>query len=216
MRHTPKTSSRGGFSITEVLITATIFAGVLGSTTLVVMTSSGAHDESSDRSHVADLARRAADRVCDELANASATGLFPDPQPFGTDNVLFQTATGVTGGAIDWSTPIRLSFQYDTGEVDDGVDNDGDGLVDEGSIVLTRDPGGATPMSIVLCRDVRELLEGETNNGLDDNGNGLVDESGFSLQRVGELVLVRITIEKPGPGNSLITSTIETGVRLRN
>ena len=48
-----------------------------------------------------ELARRSSDRVADELVNASATSLFPEPQPFGTSDLLFQSAVGVT--AASWA-----------------------------------------------------------------------------------------------------------------
>jgi prepilin-type N-terminal cleavage/methylation domain-containing protein len=212
----PAHGPRAGFSITEVLIASTILALVLGSTAMVAVSSTRAQQFTGAKAKVQDIARRAADRVADELLNASATGLFPDPQPFGTSDVLFQVAEGVTGGAIDWSAPKRLSFQYDTGEIDDGIDNNGNGLVDEGVLVLTIDAGGPSELSVVLCRGVRELLEGEVQNGVDDNGNGLIDEPGFSVQRSGDLLVVRISIEKPGPEGGTLISTVETGVQLRN
>jgi prepilin-type N-terminal cleavage/methylation domain-containing protein len=209
-------SSRSGFSLTELIIVSGVLALVLGSTALVTLTSTAAQQHTSAKNRVLELARRASDRAADELMNASDTSLFPNPQPFGTDDLLFQTAVGVTAGAVDWSTPKRLAFRYDTGELDDGADNNDNGLVDEGALVLTTDDGGPDERTIILCRGVRELAQVETANGDDDNGNGLVDESGFSVQRIGDMLLVRLTIEKQGPEGEMLTSTVETGVRLRN
>jgi prepilin-type N-terminal cleavage/methylation domain-containing protein len=215
-RTTRSPFGRSGFSLVEVLVASAIFSLVLAGTTLVVMTSSSTATDSSARNRVRDLARRAADRVADELVNAGAATLFPDPEPDGTDNVVFATVTGVAAGVVGWSNPTRIAFEYDPGEVDDGVDNDGDGLVDEGRIVLTRNDGMAGQLRIVLCRDVRELLEGEDPNLADDNGNGLDDESGFWVQRAGELVIVRVTVEKAGPEGVLITGTSEASIRVLN
>jgi type II secretory pathway pseudopilin PulG len=202
--------------LVEVLVSSAIFSMVLAGTTLVVMTSSDTATDSSARNRVNDLARRAADRVADELVNAGAATLFPDPEPDGTDDLVFAAVIGITAGAPNWGTPTRIAFEYDPGEVDDGLDNDGDGLVDEGRIVMTRNDGMAGAQRVVLCRDVRELLEGELPNLADDNGNGLADESGFWVQRAGELVIVRVTVEKTGPEGVRIIGTSESSIRVLN
>jgi len=209
-------SPRAGFTLIEVLIASSIFALVISSTAMVVATSTSAHGLSSARNNTQDLARRASNRIVDELVNASSTSLFPDPGAFATSDLVFQVADGVTAGAVDWSAPKRLAFQYETGEVDDGLDNNGNGLIDEGVLVLTLDDGGPAELAVVLCHGLRELGEGEIFNGLDDNGNGLVDEGGFSVRREGSVLTVRVTVEKRGPDGELLTSTTETGVRLRN
>lgn len=215
-KRTNRSSARAGFSMVEVLVASGVFSLVLAGTTLVVMTSSNTATDSSARNRVLDLARRAADRVADELVNAGAATLFPDPEPDGTDVLVFASVIGITAGAPDWGTPTRIAFEYDPGELDDGLDNDGDGLVDEGRIVMTRNEGLPGAQRVVLCRDVRELLEGEIPNLADDNGNGLDDESGFWVQRAGELVIVRVTVEKTGPEGVPITGTAEASVRVLN
>mgnify|MGYP000916787162 FL=1 len=61
-----------------------------------------------------------------------------------------------------------------------------------------------------------KFLEGEISNGIDDNGNGLIDERGLSFEVQGKMVVIRITIEKPGPEGTLSTKTLETRVTCRN
>ena len=117
---------------------------------------------------------------------------------------------------IDWSNQHRLAFEYDTGEVDDGVDNDGDGLADEGNLVLRRNDGLANEVRIVLCRGVAELFEGELANGIDDNGNGVVDEAGFNVHRVGDVLTIRLTVQDALGQGVILTRSLETSSRLRN
>ena len=96
-------------------------------------------------------------------------------------------STGLASRLGPWLTQgQRFEFVYDPDEVDDGQDNNGNGLIDEGRIVWTRNVGAPDERSVVLCHQVREYLEGEVPNGLDDNGNGLVDEKGLSFERNGE------------------------------
>jgi hypothetical protein len=68
----------------------------------------------------------------------------------------------------------------------------------------------------VLTHWVRELLEGEEENGIDDNGNGLVDERGFCVERFGETLVVRLTLQRADAEGHLLTRTAVTSTRVRN
>ena len=114
------------------------------------------------------------------------------------------------------SDDSKKSLYDETGEIDDGLDNNGNGLVDEGRVVLTENLGGADERDRILARRVRELLEGELDNGVDDNGNGLVDEKGFSFERMGESLVIRMTMERIDVGQRTIERSAQTSVRLRN
>lgn len=211
-----KRNSRRGFTFIEVVVSLTLLSVIVGAVVMVSSSSTTAMGFTTMRTSVQDKARRALDRVVDEVTNSSSTVMVPDPDGFGADDVLFQTVEGVTGQVIDWGPQKRLAFQYATGEVDDGLDNDGDGLVDEGVLVFTRDVGGPSQRTSVWCTNVRELLEGELPNGLDDNGNGLVDEAGFSIERNGNLLLIRLTVEKTNYRGDSAMNTVETAVRIQN
>jgi hypothetical protein len=141
----------------------------------------------------------------------------PEPlAPWGSSTLDFQCNEGYGAGGVVWSAPVRLSFDYDGADPDDGADNDSDGLVDEGAIVRRVNPGSADETSVVLVNWVRELLEGELPNGLDDNGNGLIDESGLSFEIDGDTITIRLTLERFDAEGTLITRTVETAVTLKN
>jgi hypothetical protein len=143
--------------------------------------------------------------------------LVPNPtSQFGTDSLSFRTPADFAGGAIVWGPRTRIAFAYETGEFDDGADNNGNGLVDEGCVVLTRNAGAADEQNIVLCRHVREFLAGETLNVLDDNGNGVVDERGFNIRRVGDVLTIRLTIEDAGRRRTPYARTLQTSISVRN
>ena len=124
--------------------------------------------------------------------------------------------SGFAGGAPTWSSLTRIGFAYEPGEIDDAIDDGGDGLVDEGQLVMVQDVGTAAERTLVLASSVRELLEGELPNAADDNGNGLQDEGGVSFELVGETLLIRLSLERRDSDNQLLTRTVETGIRLRN
>ena len=96
------------------------------------------------------------------------------------------------------------------------MDNNGNGIVDEGLIALITDPGGAAERREVLARFVAARLEGEEENGLDDNGNGLVDERGFSLVREGRLLEVRITTLGADRADQPVPRTVRATVAIRD
>ncbi len=208
--------SRAGFTLIEVAISALVFALTMGMLGVVSMTSQSLYHTTSLRSKLDGQGRRALRRVSDEMAMISGTMMNPDPVGVGgADQIDFQQVVGVVGGVVTWGSMMRIGFEYEVGEVDDGLDNDGDGLIDEGMLVLTRDVVG-TPKRVVLCREVRETAIGEVANGIDDNGNGVVDEGGFNIQRVGDVMVLRLWLETPSVGAETIGRQHQASVRLRN
>jgi len=130
--------------------------------------------------------------------------------------VVYRVPVGVVGTTPVWSVPMLITLEYEVSEVNDGIDNDGDGLVDEGQVVLVRDVGAPNAVRTVLVRGVSELLQGEQANGADDNANGVVDERGFNIRRVGDLVSVRLSVEGVDDGGNLTVRTVETSFKVRN
>lgn len=215
-RHRNSTSrKRGGFTMVEVAIASALALLLLSSAILAARGGMGAFRATQDASDAETRVRRALDRVVVELMSAGRGELLPSPSgDFGTSALQFRRAIGLDGTTPLWGPVTSLAFEYGPGESDDGVDNDGNGLVDDGILVLTRDVGG-DEQRIVLCRGVRELLEGESANGDDDNGNGVIDEAGFNIHRVGTVLFVRLSVEEPVETGTIIR-TLETSVRPRN
>lgn len=209
------TQGRAGFTLLEALIAVVLFLLLFSSAVLAARGGVGAFRTTQGQSDVEVRARRALDRVVFELMSTGGSTLIPNPTTdFGSSNFQFRQAIGVNGTAPLWSPTLSLAREYASGELDDGVDNDGNGLADDGVLVLTRDVGG-TEHRVVLCRGVRERLEGEVADGDDDNGNGVTDESGFNVHRQGEVLFVRLSLEEPVE-TGIIVRTLETALRLRN
>jgi len=212
-------SPRAGFTLVEAAITFALLGLLLSSAILAARGGMGAFRTTQGATDVEARARRALDRAVMELMGAGWTEFDPPwndlDGPLGTSNLTFAKAVALNGTTPDFGPPLSLSFQYETGEIDDGVDNDGNGLIDDGVLVLTRDVGGPNEHRTILCHGVRELLEGEEANGADDNGNTVTDEAGFSVHREGDVLRVRLSVEEPGE-NGTIVRTLETSVRPRN
>lgn len=215
-----KTTStrRAGFTLIEVILTVATLAMVFSAVGLFQSRSQDQTRTSLARDHAETLARRTIDRVAEELRGVGLTLLNPDPtSALGTSTITYQKPAGVNGsGAILWGNPSRLQLQLDPGESDDGLDEDGDGLVDERRLVLVRDVATPDEATVVLCNGLAELGDGELSNGLDDDGDGLVDEAGFAVRRVGDLLTIQVTALAPDGEGEPAVSAIVTHVVLRN
>jgi hypothetical protein len=210
-------SRRSGFGLIDLMIAVLVLGLLFGSIAAVGRTSTQVYRTGTVSVDVDARLRRTMDRIVRELISSGLHVLVPDPQPpIGSETLDYLQSAGVASGAILWGEPRRIAFEYELGEVDDGIDNNGNGSIDEGAVVLTIDVGGPNERRVVLCHGVREYLEGEVPNGLDDDGNGLRDEKGLSFSVEGGHLAVRLTVERRDEDGRPITRTIETSVKPRN
>jgi hypothetical protein len=213
MRRPP---ARGGFTLVELAI-GVVLMGVVGG--VFMLTTETTTSAVRTGVAVADLdagVLRSLERVCDALKSSSADLATPQAvAPFSGSSLDFQRCVGTDEvGAPVWGPLERIALEYD--EANDGVDNDGDGLTDEGTLVWYEDPDGAGEKRIVLCPDVREYLEGEALDATDENENGLIDERGFALDFDGACVHVRLTLEGRDTKGLALLSTVERTIAFRN
>ncbi|MBK7877602.1 MAG: prepilin-type N-terminal cleavage/methylation domain-containing protein [Planctomycetes bacterium] len=207
----------GGYTLVEVTISAAILGVLLLSVGLTTMTGNRAYKAGMAQNQLAIRGQRAVDRIADEIAMSGATGLTPNPTaPLGSSTLTFRTPNTYSSGSVSWTNSTRLDFQYLGTDRNDGVDNDGNGFVDDGAIVLTRNVGLANETETVLVRGVSEYLEGETANGADDNGNGLTDERGLSFVLAGDQLTIRVSLANRDDNGATNTNTITTSIKVRN
>lgn len=207
-------SRKSGFTLLEVVIAASMLGAVLLAGALISRQGLQVLESTNHETKVGDKVRKGADRILRELENTNA--IVPTPDPAFVSDFVFTSVTGVLNGAPVTSDPNRLFWRLRAGEVDDGLDNNGDGLIDEGEVVYVRNLGTPTERTVVLVRGVPELLEGETLNGADDNGNGLIDEPGFCVVMEEELLVMRLTAASSAFSGRTTFRTIESGIRLRD
>lgn len=211
-----------GFTLVEVVLSAALLGMIFGAAALVTISSSGAYEETSTHSRAASAVRRSLERCSQELSLTSVTTLTPDPLfvvgvvNTGVSTLTFTPIIGAGLTAPVWDAPRRLQLSFSPTDANDGVDNDGDGVVDDCQLELVLDIGTADQRTIVLRQHLREYYAGETFNGIDDNGNGLTDERGFHVTRTGSLLTVRICVEQPGRGGATLIDTLETSIDVRN
>ena len=205
-----------GFTLVESLIAVTLLAVLFLAVAQTSSRASDAFEEGSTENTLSRTLHRSLDRIASAIEFSDATILdVALASPLGADQVAFRTPRAFVGTEVEWEN-IQILLELEPGELDDGVDNDGDGLIDEQRIVRVDYPGTPDERRVVLASGVAELLEGELPNGLDDNGNGLTDETGLSFSSNGSVVTIRLTCLRRDDGGRLLTRTSETAVRLLN
>lgn len=212
------TRKAGGFTLVEMLISSAIIAIIMGTIGMTVLRGKENFRQGVTTAVLEARGRRVLERIVTELQSAETSSLSPMPNPpLGSSNLRFRASLGYNGTAPVWAPWSRIQFLPDPRDPVNGVDDDGDGMIDEGRVVLIRDDGGPNQVQITLANNVSRLLQGETANVADDNGNGLVDEAGlsFSADANGTLT-IRLTLGARDPRGRTMLRTVQTSVRTRN
>jgi len=213
---TLRTSGASGFTLLELAISATIAIGLLYAVATTALTASNTYDTTMRRSHLVTRAHKVLDRIADDFVEAELGTMTAAAPGVGASTITFRKPASVVGSVITWDNNRSIAFQMDQGELDDGLDNNGDGRIDEGVVVLTLDVGLATQQQVTLCSEVRSMLEGELSNLGDDNGNVMVDERGLVFELNGDILTIRLTLEDIDEDGNLLTKSVQTSVRVRN
>lgn len=207
---------RSGFTLVEVMVSAAVMALLLFAVGVTTLDGNKVYLTGMAQDQATVVAQRTLDRIADTISMSGAGGIAPTQTSPATSSLTFRTPTGFTAGAVTWNAQTRIDFQYSAQDPNDGVDNDRNGFVDDGMVVLTRDIGLSTQESIVLTRNVREYLEGETAAPGDNNANGLGDERGLCFQLTGDQLTIWLTIVGRDNNSRDVVRTISTIVKVRN
>ena len=206
-----------GLTLVEALIGVAILGLVAGGVYGVLAAGVDTYGTGMTATDLQSRATDVLDRIVEEFSTSGKDVIHPDAEPpYPTPTLTFQRNAGFASGAVVWDPATQVEFTLTDTEQGDGKDNDGNGLVDEGLVVLTRRVGEPDQERVVMTRWVRSYLEGEEPNGKDDNGNGLIDERGLSFSRTGDVWTIRLTLERRNPKGNLITRTVETSIKVRN
>lgn len=134
--------------------------------------------------------------------------------PSGASSMTFRDRIGWSGGSVVYGELTTIQWLPDPLDAQNGIDDDRDGLVDEGRVVWQAGSGG-TLKSAVLIQNVANRLEGEIGgNNLDDNGNGLVDERGLSFVLEDGRLTIRLTIERRERDGTTRRETSQSELRI--
>ena len=207
----------GGFTLVELAISSVVFGIILSASLGASLTAQNGFSAAMIRSRLDQRAQRALDLIVDEFGTAGRTGLTPTSAlPLGSDRLTYRRPTGLTAGAVAWGSASSVAYEYTADEPNNGIDDDGDGLVDEGRVVLIRNVGLATQTRTILGTAVPELMPDELANGIDDNGNGLSDEKGLAFSVTGSVLTIRFALAEVDVHGRRVTSVQSIAVQLRN
>jgi len=179
MRHTRLHSQRG-ISLIEIMVAVGIFTGILGASTAFVQTTGDALTSGTSRSNLTTRANQLAERIADELMRAGLSTISPS-DPAGGPVINYRRAMGYENGTATWGSPLRIEFRPDEdkvvwvrnpglsseqevtwatgirsyleGEVANGTDDNGDGVVDERGLSFRLDDDVLTIMVSLEGRD---------------------------------------------------------------
>ena len=160
----------GGFTLFEVMIVTVIFLPVLVAISMTTGMVSGTINANDQSAEVLESLRRSGQRVAQLLRPASMTtircqaiqadvdageaasvGEWIEPTDLqARPGIRFQSSDGVMSmNASALTSPREITFVMEAGEVDNDLDDDGDGMVDEGAIHLLYDT-----MTVTLVNDI--------------------------------------------------------------
>lgn len=204
-----------GLSVLEVAVATTIFAVVLAITGAGLVRAHGAWRGTAARVDAERRGDAVLERVVTRLTDCGGTTITGSlAPPTGASTITFREVDGWNAGAAVWGAVTTLAWEPDPQDAENGRDDDGDGLVDEGQVVWRSGTGSDEKVS-VLVQGVANRLQGEVGgNGLDDNGNGLVDERGLSFDRVGPRLTIRLTLERLGADGVRVHESRQATIRL--
>jgi hypothetical protein len=206
-----------GYTLVELVLATVLLVVALGSLALFGGRSADALGESTSQAELDAQLRRTIARIGEELLPSGLSVVTPAAlAPAGSSSLTYRKSAGPLNGLNTWGPSARFAFTHEVGEVDDGLDNNGNGLVDEGVVEWTLNAGQPDEQTVILCHGVRELDRGEEDNDLDDDGDGLVDECGFVFVRQGNLLRLSLTLERLDAQRRPIVRSLETVLQPRN
>lgn len=212
------TGRRAGFTIVEMIVSTGILGIMMGFMLSFHRTSDSVADQTRLQDEVENRLGRSLQRISDELRGVADASIWEDLEGLSgpSDVLTFQTVVSLEGGVATLGPIVRLDATEDPSDPIDDADNDGDGLVDERALYLTRDYSGPTEQRVLLSRNVTEYFTGETLDNNDENGNGLVDEPGFHIARDGDRLIVRLALQVVRSDGASQQREGEVSIEIRN
>lgn len=210
---------QSGLSLLELLIALGIFITVSAGISDVLITTSDTYQTGITISVLESKGRRALDKMAIQLVGSGVGTFIPNPElPFGSTTLTFQPCAGYdsANSVADWGRVVRFELRDEQGDVEDGIDNDRDGLIDERELIQVIDVGLPSEREVALLSGITRYLEGELPNGIDDNDNGLIDEEGVVFSLLGTRLHIQITVAGRGAKGLMLERTVSTAVVVRN
>lgn len=210
-------TGREGMTLVELSVAMLILTLIIALPGMIFSTSSRAYSTGSLVGATDAATRRALDTITERLRSSSFAQIQESAAGIQTSSITFRASAGFVGTAIVWGNLERFELRPDPRDPLDGIDNDGDGLVDERQLVWIQNLGLANERVQVLCSNVRAMPEGEIPaNGMDDNGDGFVDEEGLAFAYQNGQVRMQLVIQRSDSFGVVSQSAVQRQVGPRN
>ncbi len=168
-----------GFTLIELAIVIVVLAVVLGSVWGALLSAEVFSGNYARELVVNQTGGRILDRL-EEIQGAHPATVNPLVM-VDSDWIVFQTVIRYEEGGTVLSDAITIAYRVETGEALNGVDDNGDGRIDEGVIEYT---AGNPPVTVQIARDVLGLRFNPTTKGVECAVDvGVVDREGNLLSR---------------------------------
>lgn len=191
----------GGFTTLELLIAVALLAIIGIKVLLVVQQANDVQERDSAEMVLEDQAMRVLEQIAEAILGADRETLLPETElPLFSEQIDYRISHGVENGEVVWGDPERV-----------GLDD-----VELHKVTWTQNPETEDERRVVWTNLARELLGEEFANGDDDNGNGMVDETGLNFVIDRNLVTIRLTLERTRSDGTVVESTHEKRVTVRN
>jgi hypothetical protein len=154
-------SRRSGFTLIELVFVTGLMLVLMGGIITIIHQSQRLFADQVSRYTLDEAGRHLMDRLSEELCAAEPTTFKPlalANSPY----LTFQKVIGYANGAPQLALPATFDWQPTAGESINGQDDNGDGRIDEGFLVLTQQ-GGAP---IRICGNVVAASFNSIANGL--------------------------------------------------
>lgn len=189
-----------GLTLLEVIFASAIMSTIAVMVFLILHRSTDTYSNQSmhlalderGREILAEIARDLREGGRDTFSSGTPPVAIVEGQPYGDLRFGVNSGYDMTGRRILFTRVVRYRFVLDAGESANGMDDDGDGLADEGFVERTDRHGRTTR----LCGDVRS--------------------PGLAFVVTDRLVKVTLVLERRDPKGTLIRRDAVTSVELRN
>lgn len=202
VRRIPEVGRDGGFSLLEMAVAVSLLLFVTAVVGKNIYDSSRASSSLVKLKYMNLRAQTVIDRLADELITGNFTSMIPET-PVAADYISFQKIVGVNNGEPVFGNTIQIDLVPMESDINDGVDNNKNGLVDECGIRIWEDlpPGNGvldpTDPNVVVC--------------------GKVPRGGLKFTRQGAMLLIDLTVQEVVEiGEPPKSFQIVTGVKMRN
>ena len=135
-----------GFSLLEFSVVLSLLTVILGGSMFLLLRTADGTTIEMQHLTVLQTGERGIRRVTEELIAAAPSSVLPAVLD-DSEMIIFRLVTGYNAGSAVLGAQNRLSFQLAPGETDNNIDDNGDGRIDEGSL-LFEEPLGSTAVTI--------------------------------------------------------------------